>query len=93
MHSYPRLDDGWKKEARRHQATQVPSVANVDMGTFVSPGVLIVPHVVAKALFGTSLTMADGVLTATVSVTSAVGGTGELLPNLIWCCPLRHHLE
>jgi K+ transporter len=30
-----------------------------------------------QALFGTSLTMADGVLTAAVSVTSAVGGIGE----------------
>jgi KUP system potassium uptake protein len=35
------------------------------------------------ALFGTSLTMADGVLTAAVSVTSAVGGIGELLTKLI----------
>ena len=34
-----------------------------------------------KALFGTSLTMADGVLTASVSVTSAVGGIGELHTN------------
>jgi KUP system potassium uptake protein len=34
-----------------------------------------------KALFGTSLTIADGVLTASVSVTSAVGGIGELLIN------------
>lgn len=39
------------------------------------------PNVVTKALFGTSLTMADGVLTASVSVTSAVGGIGELLTN------------
>ena len=31
----------------------------------------------SQALFGTSLTMADGVLTAAVSVTSAVGGIGE----------------
>ena len=30
-----------------------------------------------QALFGTSLTMADGVFTAAVSVTSAVGGIGE----------------
>jgi K+ transporter len=30
-----------------------------------------------QALFGTSLTMADGILTAAVSVTSAVGGIGE----------------
>ena len=37
----------------------------------------------AKALFGTGLTMADGVLTAAVSVTSAVGGIGELLTKLI----------
>lgn len=34
-----------------------------------------------QALFGTSLTMADGVLTAAVSVTSAVGGIGESLTN------------
>jgi KUP system potassium uptake protein len=40
-----------------------------------------VPHVI-KALFGTSLTMADGVLTAAVSVTSAVGGIGEPLTKL-----------
>ena len=32
----------------------------------------------SQALLGTSLTMADGVLTAAVSVTSAVGGIGEL---------------
>jgi len=31
----------------------------------------------SQALLGTSLTMADGVLTAAVSVTSAVGGIGE----------------
>ena len=37
-HSYSRLDDGWKKEARRHQATQVPSVAILDMGTFFFMG-------------------------------------------------------
>ena len=54
------------------------------MGTFFSPGVVIVPNVrVTKALFGTSLTIADGVLTAAVSVTSAVGGIGEILTKLI----------
>lgn len=53
--------------------------------------VVIVPNV-AKALFGTSLTMADGVLTAAVSVTSAVGGIGELVAKLILCSPLRHPL-
>jgi K+ transporter len=48
-----------------------------------SPGVMSEPNL-TKALFGTSLTMADGVLTASVSVTSAVGGIGELLQaNLV----------
>ena len=40
-------------------------------------GMTLRPDVVTKALFGTSLTMADGILTAAVSVTSAVGGIGE----------------
>ncbi len=53
------------------------------MGTlFFPPGVVIVPNV-TKALFGTSLTMADGVFTAAVSVTSAVGGIGEILTKPI----------
>ena len=48
------------------------------MGTFFSLfGMTLRPDVVTKALFGTSLTMADGILTAAVSVTSAVGGIGE----------------
>ena len=47
----------------------------------LSPSVPIVPNVI-KALFGTSLTMADGILTAAVSVTSAVGGIGEPLTKL-----------
>ena len=50
------------------------------MGIFLSLfGMTSRPDVVAKALFGTSLTMADGILTAAVSVTSAVGGIGESL--------------
>ena len=50
------------------------------MGISCSLGVVSGPNR-TKALFGTSLTMADGVLTASVSVTSAVGGIGELLTD------------
>ncbi|KAI0032636.1 potassium transporter [Vararia minispora EC-137] len=37
---------------------------------------------IVQSLFGTSLTMADGVLTAAVSVTSAVGGIAVAVPSV-----------
>lgn len=36
----------------------------------------------AQTLFGTSLTMADGVFTPAVSVTSAVGGIAVAVPSV-----------
>jgi K+ transporter len=63
------------------------------MGTSFPSWVAVVPDE-TKALFGTSLTMADGVLTAAVSVTSAVGGIGELLfkTNLVQSTQTPHLL-
>lgn len=55
-------------------------MAAVNLGMFYHPSFhtsLLTRYF--QALLGTGLTMADGVLTASVSVTSAVGGIGEYL--------------
>jgi K+ potassium transporter len=81
-HPYSRLLDGWK-ETQGHQASRSFPLANVNLGTSLSLFVYLLTrsgtHSNCQALFGTSLTMADGILTAAVSVTSAVGGIGKSL--------------
>jgi KUP system potassium uptake protein len=78
-------DSGWKTPSSTGSIRTVLAKFKWVLLIWVRPSMLLLAapdQLLTKALFGTALMFADGMLTPAVSVTSAVGGIALTVPSL-----------